>query len=197
MNKYTFDELIINHCAPALSGIKIANIFTYQYDSKKELEKEVSSYNDILSLKNIKVSIIKDNANKAIIYVYNEKELENYLLDDEIFEFLENYGYKSKNIHESIDFLKTRMQYAESFPHEIGIFLGYPLIDINGFINNYGKNSLYTGYWKVYHNKNEAIKIFDNYNKCRDFYISTFLNGKGILEIMDNYQKYVLRKNII
>ncbi|MEI0478565.1 DUF3793 family protein [Brachyspira pulli] len=197
MNKYTFDELIINHCAPALSGIKIANIFTYQYDSKKELEKEVSSYNDILSFKNIKVSIIKDNANKAIIYVYNEKELENYLLDDEIFEFLENYGYKSKNIHESIDFLKTRMQYAESFPHEIGIFLGYPLIDINGFINNYGKNSLYTGYWKVYHNKNEAIKIFDNYNKCRDFYISTFLNGKGILEIMDNYQKYVLRKNII
>ena len=197
MNKYTFDELIINHCAPALSGIKIANIFTYQYDSKKELEKEVSSYNDILSFKNIKVSIIKDNANKAIIYVYNEKELENYLLDDEIFEFLENYGYKSKNIHESIDFLKTRMQYAESFPHEIGIFLGYPLIDINGFINNYGKNSLYTGYWKVYHNKNEAIKIFDNYNKCRDFYISTFLNGKDILEIMDNYQKYVLRKNII
>ena len=197
MNEYSFDELIINHCAPALSGIKIANIFTYQYDSKKELEKEVSSYNDILSFKNIKVSIIKDNANKAIIYVYNEKELENYLLDDEIFEFLENYGYKSKNIHESIDFLKTRMQYAESFPHEIGIFLGYPLIDINGFINNYGKNSLYTGYWKVYHNKNEAIKIFDNYNKCRDFYISTFLNGKGILEIMDNYQKYVLRKNII
>lgn len=197
MSKYTFDELIINHCAPALSGIKIANIFTYQYDSKKELEKEVSSYNDILSFKNIKVSIIKDNANKAIIYVYNEKELENYLLDDEIFEFLENYGYKSKNIHESIDFLKIRMQYAESFPHEIGIFLGYPLIDINGFINNYGKNSLYTGYWKVYHNKNEAIKIFDNYNKCRDFYISTFLNGKGILEIMDNYQKYVLRKNII
>ena len=189
MSKYTFDELIINHCAPALSGIKIANIFTYQYDSKKELEKEVSSYNDILSFKNIKVSIIKDNANKAIIYVYNEKELENYLLDDEIFEFLENYGYKSKNIHESIDFLKIRMQYAESFPHEIGIFLGYPLIDINGFINNYGKNSLYTGYWKVYHNKNEAIKIFDNYNKCRDFYISTFLNGKGILEIMDNYQK--------
>ena len=57
MNKYTFDELIINHCAPALSGIKIANIFTYQYDSKKELEKEVSSYNDILSFKNIKVSI--------------------------------------------------------------------------------------------------------------------------------------------
>ena len=197
MKEYSFDELIINHCAPALSGIKIANIFTYQYDSKKELEKEVSSYNDILSCRNINISIIKDDNNKAIVYVYNEKELENYLLDDEIFEILESYGYKSRNIYDSIEFLKTRMQYAESFPHEIGIFLGYPLIDINGFINNYGKNSLYTGYWKVYHNKNEAIKIFDNYNKCRDFYISTFLNGKGILEIMDNYQNYVLRKNII
>ena len=197
MNEYSFDELIINHCAPALSGIKIANIFTYQYDSKKELEKKISSYNSILNCRNINVSVIKYYNNKAIVYVYNKKELENYLSDDEVSEFLENYGYKFKNTDESIKLLKIRMQYAENFPHEIGIFLGYPLIDINGFIKNYGKNSLYTGYWKVYHNKNEAIKIFDNYNKCRDFYISTFLNGKDILEIMDNYQKYVLRKNII
>ena len=82
------------------------------------------------------------------------------------------------------------MQYNKDFPHEIGIFLGYPLMDIYGFINNYGKNSLYTGYWKVYHNKKEAIKTFESYNRCRDFYTSTFLNGKGILEIMDDYKEY-------
>ncbi|ELV06470.1 hypothetical protein H263_03923 [Brachyspira hampsonii 30599] len=92
---------------------------------------------------------------------------------------MKNYGYRSKNIYESIGILKRRMQYSKTFPHEIGIFLGYPLIDINGFINNYGKNSLYTGYWKVYHNKKEAIEIFDNYNRCRTFYINTFLRGKG------------------
>lgn len=197
MKEYTFDELIINHCAPALSGIKIANIFTYQYSSKEEVYKKIISYNRILKNRNIQVSIIKDYDNKVIVYVYDKKKLEEYILNDDIFDFLEHYGYKTKNIYKCIKLLKDRMQYSKDFPHEIGIFLGYPLIDINGFINNYGKNSLYTGYWKVYHNKNEAIEIFSRYNECRNFYISTFLNGKGILEIMDNYQNYVLRKNII
>ena len=125
-----------------------------------------------------------------IVYVYNKKRLEEYIFDDEIFDFLEDYGYKDKNLYKCIELLKKRMQYNKDFPHEIGIFLGYPLMDIYGFINNYGKNSLYTGYWKVYHNKKEAIKTFESYNRCRDFYTSTFLNGKGILEIMDDYKEY-------
>lgn len=190
MNEHNFDTLIINHCAPTLSGIKIANIFTYQYNSKKDVYKKIASYNKILNSRNINVSIIKDYDNKVIVYVYNKKRLEEYIFNDEIFDFLEDYGYKDKNLYKCIKLLKERMQYNKDFPHEIGIFLGYPLMDIYGFINNYGKNSLYTGYWKVYHNKKEAIKTFESYNRCRDFYTSTFLNGKGILEIMDYYKKY-------
>lgn len=113
-------------------------------------------------------------------------------MNDDVFDFLENYGYEAKNVYKCIELLRYRMQNNKDFPHEIGIFLGYPLIDINGFINNYGKNSLYTGYWKVYHNKKEAIEIFDNYNRCRNFYINTFLRGKGILEIMDDYKLHSL-----
>ena len=185
-----FDELIINHCAPTLSGIKIANIFTYQYEYIDEVYNKVISYNKILNSRGINVSILKDYDSKVIVYVYNKKRLENYIFNDDIFSFLECYGYKLKNLYKNIEFLKNRMQYSKTFPHEIGIFLGYPLIDIHGFINNYGKNSLYNGYWKVYHNKSEAIKIFDSYNKCRTFYINTFLNGKDILEIMDDYDNY-------
>lgn len=40
----------------------------------------------------------------------------------------------------------------EDFPHEMGILLGYPVEDVEGFIINNGKNELYTGYWKVYDN---------------------------------------------
>ena len=185
-----FDELIINHCAPTLSGIKIANIFTYQYEYIDEVYNKVISYNKILNSRGINVSILKDYDSKVIVYVYNRNRLENYIFNDDIFSFLECYGYSSKNIYKNIELLKNRMQYSKTFPHEIGIFLGYPLMDIYGFINNYGKNSLYTGYWKVYHNKNEAIKIFDSYNKCRNFYMNTFLNGKDILEIMDDYDNY-------
>ena len=125
------------------------------------------------------------------MYVYDREKLEKYILNDDVFDFLGNYGYKERNIYKCIKFLKERMQHNKNFPHEIGIFLGYPLMDIYGFINNYGKNSLHNGYWKVYHNKNEAIEIFNRYNECRSFYVNTFLNGKGILEIMDDYKRYI------
>ena len=36
------------------------------------------------------------------------------------------------------------------FPHEIGIFLGYPLADVAGFIRNKGRNCKCIGTWKVY-----------------------------------------------
>ena len=69
MKEHNFDTLIINHCAPTLSGIKIANIFTYQYNSKKDVYKKIASYNKILNSRNINVSIIKDYDNKVIVYV--------------------------------------------------------------------------------------------------------------------------------
>lgn len=186
-----FDELIINHCAPALSGLKIANIFTYQYNSEEDIKKNIVLYNKLLNNRGINIAVIKYYDFRVIVYVYNRYRLENYIFRNDIFNFLKNYGYTSKNLYKSIDILKKRMQYYTVFPHEIGIFLGYPLLDIYGFINNYGKNSLYAGYWKVYHNKNDAVKTFNNYNKCRDFFMNTFLKGKGILEIIDDYQHYI------
>lgn len=43
---------------------------------------------------------------------------------------------------------------TKNFPHEIGIFLGYPLDDVIGFIEH--KPYYLVGDWKVYQNVNEA-----------------------------------------
>ena len=188
-----FDELLINHSAPTLAGIKIANIFTYQYYSKKELSEKIVFYNKLLNKKGINLSILKDYDSKVIVYVYNKEKLKNYMANEEVAKFLYGCGYNSDNIYKNIQILSERMTNYKNFPHEIGIFLGYPLIDICGFINNYGKNCLYSGYWKVYHNKNKAIKTFDSYNRCRLFYINTFLENKNknILEIIESYSDYL------
>lgn len=186
-----FDKLLVNHSAPTLAGIKIANIFTYQYDSKKELYERIVFYNKLLGKRGINLSILKDYDSKVIVYVYNKEKLKNYMANGEVSNFLCDFGYYSDNIYKNIRILSERMTNYKNFPHEIGIFLGYPLIDICGFINNYGKNSLYSGYWKVYHNKKDAIKTFDSYNRCRIFYTNTFLEGKNILEIIESYSDYI------
>ena len=39
---------------------------------------------------------------------------------------------------------------AADFPHEIGVFLGYPLEDVVGFIRHRGKCFTCCGCWKSY-----------------------------------------------
>ena len=59
--------------------------------------------------------------------------------------------------------LQTRLREQGGFPHEIGLFLGYPLGDVAGFIRNRGKNCKCSGCWKVYCNELEAQKRFARY----------------------------------
>ena len=52
--------------------------------------------------------------------------------------FLKNYGYHNFSVRDAIGQLQARFEQSE-FPHEIGLFLGYPLGDVVGFIQNAGK----------------------------------------------------------
>ena len=63
--------------------------------------------------------------------------------------------------------LKYRLLKRTCFPHEIGVFLGYPLEDVKGFIDNKGKNCESCGVWKVYCNREEKDKLFQKLKNAR------------------------------
>ena len=79
--------------------------------------------------------------------------------------------------------MKLRFHEDGAFPHEIGLFLGYPLGDVMGFIENAGRNSKCSGCWKVYCNECEAIKLFARFDKCREVYKRLFKQGKSLLQL--------------
>ena len=66
---------------------------------------------------------------------------------------------------------------AEDFPHDIGIFLAYPLEDVIGFMKNHGGNYCCLGCWKAYGNAEAAERRFDLYRKCRRIYLSCYRRG--------------------
>ena len=84
--------------------------------------------------------------NKALIYVYRRADLEKILNRDEIRSFLLNHGYLiddneivgGVNCENIILQLKKKFEKLNQFPHEIGIFLGYPIGDVKGFIEIMG-----------------------------------------------------------
>ena len=69
------------------------------------------------------------------------------------------------------------MAQCEDFPHEIGVFLDYPLEDVIGFIRNRGSGFCCLGCWKAYSNAEAAEKTFALYRKCREVYLNCY--GKG------------------
>mgnify|MGYP002235714275 FL=1 len=90
---------------------------------------------------------------------------------------------KIQNLEQCLALLKKRFEAAEAFPHEIGIFLDYPLGDVIGFIQNSGQNYKCSGCWKVYCNECEALKMFQKYRKCREVYRNLWEKGRSVLQL--------------
>lgn len=76
--------------------------------------------------------------------------------------------------------LKERLWEYNGFPHEIGVFLGYPLEDVVGFIQNEGRECKCCGLWKVYCNEAETKKLFEKMQKCTRIYLRVFAEGRPI-----------------
>lgn len=98
-------------------------------------------------------------------------------------ELLRSCGYEHENTEDILRQLRRRVCTCESFPHEIGLFLGYPLTDVLGFIQDGGKNSKCTGYWQVYGDEQDAQRRFKSYRKCSEVYIRLWNLGRSVQQL--------------
>ena len=81
-------------------------------------------------------------------------------------------------------------QGEREFPHEIGIVLGYPPADVEGFIKNRGANFVACGGWKAYGDAQEALSAFQRNRRCADEYRDLYAQGAP-LEALASMQRGV------
>ena len=127
--------------------------------------------------------ILRENAETALIYVYRPDAMVRELSRPEILSFLVSTGYQAGTIDQMLEQLRTRLHGSEEFPHEIGVFLGYPLNDVLGFIKYHGSNCKGMGDWKVYGDLGEAQKTFAKFKKCREIYANLWHQGRTIWQL--------------
>lgn len=174
------DALFIRHCSPTLAGMKPGSMFSCAFRSSKELLDYVRQANRVLVPKGIRVLILKCNEGRALIYVFRPKAVEKVLENQMAVSLLKKMGYTDMRVEPCICQLMGRFQAYEGFPHEVGLFLGYPPEDVLGFIENRACNQKCVGCWKVYGDEAEARKTFDKYKKCTDIYCAQWEKGKSI-----------------
>lgn len=180
MNKEGMEKCLIKHCAPTLAGMKCASLFSYFHSGETIAREEVKQLNNLLNPKGVHIDVLTWRKESALVYVYRRAMLGEELADTGVSELLKLYGYESCEIDSCIRRLKYRIENGSEFPHEIGVFLGYPLEDVYGFIRNKGRNCESCGMWKVYCNKAEKDKLFKKYKKCKDMYLQVFLAGREL-----------------
>lgn len=181
-----FEKLLALHCAPTLSGIKPSNLISCQLSHHENIPYLVREYNNLLNCKNIFLDILCKCKKHYLILVYNKPLLISKLQERESVNFLKEYGYNTNDFLSNINLLKSRTTNINSFPHEIGIFLGYPIEDVIGFIKNKGDNYKFYGYWKVYSNEKLARALFKRYTDSREFFCEKILSGTTLMQLLDS-----------
>lgn len=183
-NCILFEKKLAHHTAPTLLGIKCASLFSIS-NPMPEIELHIDFFNKKSAVKGLEIKLLCRCSHYVLIMVYHSSLMKKRFNDLEVRNLLKKFGYsEDMSLEQCINKLSSKISNENSFPHEIGIFLGYPLEDVIGFIDNRGENCKMCGCWKVYGDVEKAERTFQNYDKCRKFLCNKLNKGVDIYQAL-------------
>ena len=173
------EELAVRCCAPTLASLKTGSLFTCRSVSCRALHESIRNLNRRLGRKGLRVIPLRYRNGVGLVYVFRPSKLSKDLKHETACQLLSARGYPCGDANRCVMQLMNRLAQQDDFPHEIGLFLGYPPEDVDGFIHR--KNECKCcGRWKVYGDVQAAQRTFDQYKKCTDLYLKQLANGRQI-----------------
>ena len=110
------------------------------------------------------------------MYLYRPKLLERELKSPLARDLLSECGYQNGDANRCLAQLMTRLRQAENFPHEVGLFLGYPPADVDGFMHRKAHYKA-CGLWKVYDDVEGSVRKFERCRRCTEVYLRCYAKG--------------------
>ena len=194
------EECLVRHGAPTLAGVKPANMFSCRIKSAHCCGNPRCSSFSALGFVNafrdcrlrlapcgLELAVLAQRDTGPLLYLYRPAALEGYVLGNvQVRGFLAELGYDLSSTRAALGTLMQRIARYDlnagkrgyAFPHEVGLFLGYPLGDVRAFMERDGSGAcLSCGYWKVYSNERAALECFGRYQECTERLLH--LHGAG------------------
>lgn len=185
------EKFLIYNASLVISGVKPSATVTLKKGNNNLYDKWIKYGISFLKSINIEFVELRESQDALIILVYDKEELENYIFNKSNKQFLVQLGYEEENNIESyINKLKERYEKFKC-PHELGVFLGFPLEDVKDFMECTNKKCLVCGYWMVYNNFNNAKEIFNKYDKVKEHAVNNILSGDSTHNIAFNIRNFI------
>lgn len=184
-DKSYLEYLLTYNLATVIAKVKPASTLTLKNDEQKTLVLWNKFGGEVVKKLGLEYFILRNREEIITIMVYDKSTLWQYVNDDKNKKFLNNIDYSNlTNLDEYLSVLLKRFN-KYNCPHELGLFLGIPLDDVMDFMECSDKKCLGCGYWKVFNNYSEALRIFESYDKLKYKTALNIINGERVNVIVD------------
>ena len=163
-NERYIEKFFMLSASPVLTGVKPSALICFRHCCKNAWLKQKQR---LCSAAGLSAFELHDGRCSFSVLIYDGSLLSAHTENHNAKKILTRHGYPSgKCLSELLTHLKSRFSGCK-YPHEIGVFLGYPPDDVSSFIETGGRDFLCCRYWKVYHNKQKAMETFRFIDEAR------------------------------
>lgn len=146
-----------------IAGVKPAEILNINTEEVHRVYKDFFNKSNKLSIR-----IIKQDTARTQVFIYHNRCLKESLHKRGAYHFLKWVGYPARfSLNTYVEHLLKRLR-DQSFPHEIGVFLGYPLKDVYGYMGIAGLPHKKTMGWKMYGDTTVSERRYHHFRHARD-----------------------------
>ena len=188
----TFAEAFVRLAGGVIAGAKPAAIFNLPLRAYRQgrwrkmvrqaLDEVLRTYASVLPRYGVRLAVLYCSAKRVYLLAWRPQQLDEVLSDPACLQILRESGYAGATTDELMGELRRRLvayytseqTATRAFPHEIGVFLGYPVEDVRGFME--GRTVTCKGPWCAYGDARVARRRFDaliaQERRCRVRYAS-------------------------
>ncbi|MBQ9156534.1 MAG: DUF3793 family protein [Eubacterium sp.] len=185
LNPHSLETQLILQCSPLIAGMKTSNLL------KINSENEMDVYR-LFAGTDISCYLLVRTGRKTVFLLYRKKMLCSHIGSCGCRSLLRSLGYENVDFEQLLRAVKAKYEEYTAgegeFPHELGLLLGYPCEDVKGYMDDRGKNALYTGYWQVYKDPAAKKKTFESYELAREKMARLASMGMNLLQIIAYWQ---------
>lgn len=118
---------------------------------------------DIYEILGLDYVELKVEESSSLVLFYNPPCLSDTLYERQNSRWLGELGYPVNGSVKELLAELVRRAAKEGMPHEVGVFIGYPLKDVDGFMRKVPSTPVHNGLWRVYGSVRESFALMRRY----------------------------------
>lgn len=161
-------RFLLQKTAAVYRGVKPGELLRLKHCYPLSGSPECLCREDIFAALKLDYLILREDGDGALVLFFDRKNLVQTLNSAENMACLGRYGYlATDDLDAHLARLKRNFA-GRDFPHEIGIFIGYPAKDVIGFIEKAAPTAVAKGDWRVFGDAGESVNRMRLYRKVFD-----------------------------